>query len=174
MSCWRKKCWQEKDRMPWLGLPSWVVALLRSASENRSHPAFLSEQASLTNAQGRGLFAQKTWLSLPSKGSEKWVKGQRDQACLTPRLLCKLNSEFSSCWKGRFYPFQSLLWGWYLPVLYLTKSWISELKRFSESSSHNSMPPSKDQLSLQETRVAWLPPITGNSLLTNIIHYPVA
>lgn len=46
--------------MPWLGLPSWVVALLRSASENRSHPAFLSEQASLTNAQGRGLFAQKT------------------------------------------------------------------------------------------------------------------
>lgn len=144
MSRWRRECWQEKDGMPWLVLASWVVALLRSASENKSHPAFLSEQASLTNAQGRSIIAQKTWLSLPSKGSEKWGKGQRDQACLTPRFLCKLiNSEFWSCWKCRFYPFQSLLRGWCCPVLYLTKSWISELKRSSEPSSHTSMLPSK-------------------------------
>lgn len=144
MSHWRKECWQEKDRMPWLVLASWVVALLRSTSENKRHPSFLSEQASLTNAQCRNLAAQKTWLSLPSKGSEKWGKGQRDHTRLTPRFLCKLiNSEFWSCWKGRFYPFQSLLWGWCWPILYLTKSWISELKSFSESSSHTSMPPSK-------------------------------
>lgn len=166
---------QEKDGMPWLVLASWVVTFLRSASENKSHPAFFSEQASLTNAQGRSLVAQKTWLSLPSKCSEKWGKGQRDQASLTPRFLCKLiNSEFWSCWNCRFYPFQSLLWGWCCPVLYLTKSSISELKRSSEPSSHTCMLPSKVPVISTGEQVAWLPSVTENLLLTNIIHYSVA
>ena len=116
MSCWRKECWQEKDRVHWLVLASQVVALLRSASEN-SQLAFLSEQASLTNAQGKSLDTQRTLPSPHSRGSEKWRKGQRNQICLTPGFPCKLiNSELWSYWKVKFYPFQNLSWDWCFPA----------------------------------------------------------
>lgn len=146
MSCWRKECWQEKDRVHWLVLASQVVALLRSASEN-SQPAFVSEQASLTNAQVKSLDTQRTLLSPHSRGSEKWRKGQRNQICLTPGFPCKLiNSELWSYWKVKFYPFQNLSWGWVALHSSLTKSWISELKKSSESFIHTSLLPSKAQI----------------------------
>ena len=102
----------------WFLLASKMVAVLRFTSEN-GLAAFVLEQATPANAQGRNLDTQNTLQESPSKGTKR--RAEKSHLCLIADCLSKFSN---SCWKGRFHPLQNLPRGWCCSTPSLTKSWI--------------------------------------------------